>query len=99
MRLDPTLKPRRADDLEIRAVPDGYVVYDPARDRLHFLNGAATFVLESCDGLTPVGELPALFAAAFRLDGDAGGEVAGCLERLVAEGLLVGGPDRGGRPV
>ena len=75
MRLDPTLKPRRADDLEIRAVPDGY------------------------DGLTPVGALPALFAAAFRLDGDAGGEVAGCLERLVAEGLLVGVPDRGGRPV
>jgi len=99
MHLDPTLKPRRADDLEIRAVPDGYVVYDPSRDRLHFLNGAATFVLESCDGATAVGELPALFAAAFRLDGDAGGDVADCLERLVAEGLLVGVPGSGRSPV
>lgn len=99
MHLDPTATPRRADDLEIRAVPDGYVVYDPSRDRLHFLNGAATFVLESCDGATPIGDLPALFAAAFRLDGDAAGEVAGCLERLAAEGLLLGLPGNDRSPV
>ena len=99
MHLDPTLMPRRADDLEIRAVPDGYVVYDPSRDRLHFLNGAATFVLESCDGATPVADLPALFAAAFRLQSDPAAEVAGCLERLVDEGLLVGLPGRDRTPV
>jgi hypothetical protein len=99
MNLDPALMPRRADDLEIRAVPDGYVVYDPSRDRLHFLNGAATFVLESCDGTTPVGDLPALYAAAFRLDDDPSGEVADCLERLAAEGLLTGVPSSARSPV
>ena len=99
MRLDPTLMPRRADHLEIRAVPDGYVVYDPSRDRLHVLNSAATFVLESCDGATPIGDLPALFAAAFRLQDDPAGEVARCLERLAAEGLLAGLSAGGATPV
>ncbi|HET9338231.1 MAG TPA: PqqD family protein [Casimicrobiaceae bacterium] len=99
MRLDPSLTPRRADDLEIRAVPDGYVVYDPSRDRLHFLNGTATFVLECCDGATPVGELPTLFAAAFRLDEDPAAAVAACLERLAAEGLLAGLPADDRSPV
>ncbi len=86
--IDPRLTPRRADALEVRAVPDGFVVYDPARDRLHFLNGTAAFVLESCDGATPVEALRELLAAAFRLDGDPVDEVDGCLRRLMAEGLV-----------
>lgn len=80
--------PRRAPDLEIREVPEGYAVYDPARDRLHFLNGSATFVLECCDGATRVDELPALLAAGFRLGSDPVAEVDACLARLQAEGLV-----------
>ena len=87
--VSPDLKPRRADALEIRAVPDGFVVYDPSHDRLHFLNGTAAFVLESCDGATPVGDLPPLLAAAFRLESDPVDEVDACLRRLLGEGLLV----------
>lgn len=88
MPLMPDSTPRRAADLEIREVPEGFVVYDPARDRLHFLNGSATFVLECCDGATRADELPALLAAAFRLDGDPLDEVDACLARLLAEGLI-----------
>jgi len=86
--IDPMLTPRRADALEVRAVPDGFVVYDPGRDRLHFLNGTAAFVLESCDGATPVQALPALVAAAFRLDGEPVDEVDACVRRLLSEGLV-----------
>jgi hypothetical protein len=85
----PDLKPQRAAGLEVREVPDGFVVYDPATDRLHFLNGTAAFVLESCDGATRVGDLAALVAAAFRLDAEPVDEVQGCVRRLLSEGLLV----------
>lgn len=87
--IDPDLTPRRADGLEIRPVPDGFVVYDPSRDRLHFLNGTAAFVLESCDGATAVADLPALVAAAFQLETDPADEVDGCVRRLLSEGLLL----------
>ena len=90
--IDPARMPRRADALEVRPVPDGFVVYDATRDRLHFLNGTAAFVLESCDGATPVADLPALVAAAFRLGEDPVEEVDGCVRRLLSEGLLVDQP-------
>lgn len=86
--------PSRAPDLEIREVPDGYVVYDPATDRLHFLNGSAAFVLQCCDGATRADELPELLAAAFRLDADPVAEVEACLARLLSEALVTTGPPR-----
>ena len=97
--ISPTLTPRRADALEVREVPDGFVVYDPARDRLHFLNGTAAFVLESCDGATPVKALPGLVAAAFQLDEEPVEEVGTCVQRLLSEGLLVAAPQGAGKPV
>ncbi len=93
MPIAPDSTPRRAHDLEIREVPEGFVVYDPARDRLHFLNGSATFVLECCDGATRVDELPGMLAAGFRLDADPVAEVDACLDRLLGEGLVtIGNP-------
>ena len=97
--ISPTLTPRRADALEVREVPDGFVVYDAVRDRLHFLNGTAAFVLESCDGATPVNALPALVAAAFRLDAEPVDEVGTCVQRLLSEGLLVAAPQAARKPV
>ena len=89
----PDTTPMRAPDLENREVPEGYVVHDPARDRLHFLNGSAAFVLQCCDGATRADELPALLAAAFRLDADPAAEVEACLSRLLSEQLVsVGAP-------
>jgi hypothetical protein len=94
MPIAPDSTPRRARDLEIREVPEGFVVYDPARDRLHFLNGSATFVLECCDGATRVDELPGMLAEGFGLDADPVAEVDACLDRLLGEGLVaIGNPD------
>ena len=42
--------PKMASDLEINEVSDGYIVYQPDRDRVHYLNQTATLVLELCNG-------------------------------------------------
>jgi len=83
------MRPERAPDIEIREVTDGFVAYDPARDRLHFLNLTATMLLESCDGNIRARELPELLAAAYQLAEPPIAEVESCLDRLLTEGLLV----------
>jgi len=87
--MDWEMRAERAPDIEIREVSDGFVAYDPARDRLHYLNPTATMLLESCDGNIPARELPELLAAAFRLDAPPVAEVESCLVKLLKEGLLV----------
>jgi len=79
----------RASGIEIRAAPDGIVVYNPGRDRLHYLNPTAALLLESCDGTLAAAELPALLAAAFDLPAPPTGEVENCLTTLLDQGLLV----------
>lgn len=80
---------RRAPELEINEVTDGFLVYQRDRDRLHFLNGTAALVLESCDGTLAARELPRLVAAAFELDAPPVDDVAACLTALLGEGLLL----------
>jgi hypothetical protein len=89
MSIDWNATPQRAPGIELREVTDGFVAYDPQRDRLHFLNSTATMLLESCDGKVRAGELPQLLAAAFGLEQPPFDEVASCLDRLLAEGLLI----------
>jgi hypothetical protein len=79
----------RAPGMEIREAPDGFVVYDPARDRVHYLNRTAALLLESCDGRVAAVELAALLAAAFKLDASPTGDVEACVAALLDEGLLV----------
>ena len=79
----------RAPGIEIREAPDGIVVYDPGRDRVHYLNPTAALLLESCDGTLTAAELPRLLAAAFDLTAPPTGEVENCLTTLLDQGLLV----------
>jgi hypothetical protein len=90
MTIDWEARPQRAEGIEMREVTDGFVAYDPKRDRLHFLNPTATMLLEVCDGKLRARDLPQLLATAFGLKDPPLEEVAQCLERLAAEGLLVG---------
>ncbi|MGH8799867.1 MAG: PqqD family protein [Casimicrobiaceae bacterium] len=90
--MDWDVRPRQAPGIEIREAPDGLVVYDAGRDRLHYLNPSAALLLENCDGSLRAGELPDLLATAFALDAPPAGEVEQCLDRLFAEGLLVAAP-------
>jgi hypothetical protein len=84
-----SIRLERAPGIEIREAPDGVVVYDARRDRVHYLNRTAALLLESCDGALPAADLPAMLAAAFTLESPPAVEVESCLARLLDEGLLV----------
>ena len=78
----------RTEGVEVNEVDDGYVVYQPERDRVHYLNQTAVLLLELCDGRTRAGDLAALLKSAFALPEPPADEVAACLASLVDEGLL-----------
>jgi PqqD family protein of HPr-rel-A system len=74
--------------LDVNEVQDGYVVYQPVQDRVHYLNQTAAVIFEYCDGLQTEDEIIASVAAAFELPADRQGEIRDCLSNLVAEGLI-----------
>ena len=80
--------PRPAEGIEINQIEDGYVIYDPARDRVHYLNHTAVLVLELCNGQVAARDLPALLQDAYGLPEPPVNEVAECLEKLLEEGLV-----------
>lgn len=83
-----TANPVRRDDLEINPVADGYVVYDPARDRVHYLNQTAALVLEFCDGHETPTSIAESVRAAYQLDTPVDQQVAECIDQLCREGLI-----------
>jgi hypothetical protein len=91
--IDWEMRPRRAAGIELSEVTDGFLVYQPQRDRVHYLNPTAALVLEACDGSVRAGDLPVFLAGAFQLSAPPYDEVAGCLAKLLAEGLLVAAED------
>jgi hypothetical protein len=80
--------PERTDGLDINAVTDGYVVYDRARDRVHYLNNTAALVLEFCTGDNSAAEIVEMFQLAYDLPEAPVAEVQQCLELLLHEGLI-----------
>ena len=87
--MDLELRLQRAPGLEINEGTDGFLVYQPDRDRLHNLNASAMLVLESCDGKRRIADLPALLADAFGLAAPPDHDVADCVANLLREGLLI----------
>jgi hypothetical protein len=86
--IDPSVCLRQVDGIEVNEVSDGYVIYDPVRDRAHYLNHTAVLLLELCTGRVSAGELPGLVQAAYGLPAPPEEEVFGCVGRLIDEGLL-----------
>lgn len=80
--------PSCAAGLEINPVSDGYIVYQPDRDRIHYLNTTAAVVLELCNGRNDAGELATLLRLAFDLAEPPHEAVTECLETLAREGLI-----------
>ena len=79
---------RVSDGIEVNKVADGYIVYQPERDRVHYLNHTAVLLLELCDGKTRAGELAELLKSAYDLPAPPIAEVSECLSSLLDEGLL-----------
>jgi len=87
--MDWSTRPQRAPDVEVREVTDGYVAYDPIRDRLHFLNATAAMLLVMHDGNLSARQLADMIARAFALPDPPTAEIERCISKLLAEGLLV----------
>jgi hypothetical protein len=79
----------QAGNLEINEVPDGYIIYQSARDRVHYLNKTAAVVFEFCHGQFDADTIVQRVAQAFELtDAARNGEIADCLGSLMKEGLV-----------
>jgi Coenzyme PQQ synthesis protein D (PqqD) len=80
-------RPEKSDGLEVDEVDDGFVIYQPERDRVHYLNPTANLILELCDGTLTATQIAALVAQTFGLPAPPGEEVNEALAQLTAEGL------------
>jgi hypothetical protein len=63
--------PKRRSDVETRTVGDEVVVLDATGQRVHRLNGSASYIWDCCDGRNSVSEIVARLAAAFGVTQDA----------------------------
>jgi hypothetical protein len=80
--------PRPVDGIQVNEVSDGYVIYDPHRERIHYLNHTAVILLELCTGQVKARDLPGLLQKAYNLPDPPLAEVTECLETLFREGLV-----------
>jgi PqqD family protein of HPr-rel-A system len=80
-------RPCKSDGLETDEVEDGFVVYQPDRSRVHYLNPTANLILELCDGEMTAAEIADVMAQAFDLAEPPMQEVEEALATLAAEGL------------
>jgi len=78
----------RASGIEVHEVPDGYIVYQGARDNVCYLNKTAAIVFEFCDGKLEADDIVARVAKIFDLGGSAHAEIRACIDSLVKEGLI-----------
>ena len=78
----------RADGLEVNKMPDGYVVYQAERDKVHYLNPSAAMIFELCGETTTIDAITSYLQEAFTLSTPPAGDVLACLEELVAEGII-----------
>jgi hypothetical protein len=84
----PTDRFEKGDSHEISAAPDGYVVHQVGKDRVHFLNEVAAAVFELCDGKNDVATIEDFVASAFAKISPPADAVRSCLSILLAEELV-----------
>jgi hypothetical protein len=74
--------------LEITHVPDGVMIFQESRDRVHYLNPTAAIVFELCGLGKSRAEIEAFISDGFALTAAPADDIGKCLESLVAEDLL-----------
>jgi hypothetical protein len=83
-----TSGPRSRSNLDVNEVPDGLVIYDGERDRVHYLNATAGLIFCLCTGENAVDAIARQVADAFSLDHLPSQETDSCLADLRREGLI-----------
>jgi hypothetical protein len=84
----PSARPSVVEGLAVEEVRDGLTVFDPATDRVHYLNATAAIVFTLCDGTHTASEIASVVAQSFELDEPPGEEIEDCLSMLRSERLL-----------
>jgi hypothetical protein len=80
---------KQAEGLDVNEVADGYVVYQPSADKVHYLNHTAAVILELCDGVTTLEEIGEVLRESYALPAVPKDEIDECVAQLKAQGLLV----------
>lgn len=75
-------------DLEITPVPDGAMIYQKDRERVHYLNPTALIVFELCGMGKTVDEIIEFVGNSFGLPTQPVVEITSCVASLHAEGLV-----------
>ena len=73
---------------EFNPVPDGYVIYQADRDRVHFLNPSAVIVYELCDGRHSVEQIGRFMQRSYALPAPPWHEIESCLASLLDEEII-----------
>lgn len=81
---------------EISQVPDGCVIYQSSRERVHFLNPTAVVVYELVAAGKPVAEIVTFLRDAFDLGEPPEEAVRACIESMSREQLIVPCPSPSG---
>jgi hypothetical protein len=84
----PSARPSVVEGLAVEEVRDGLTVFDPATDRVHYLNATAAIVFSLCDGTHTASEIASVVAQSFELHEPPGEEIEDCLSMLRSERLL-----------
>ena len=81
--------PKRIEDLDIGSADEGYIVYRPELDRVHYLNATAVLILEFCTGENSQEQIVELVKQAYGLSDSPLEEVTQTLRQFEDQGLIV----------
>jgi len=73
---------------EVSHMPDGFVVYQVAKEKVHYLNPSAAMIYELCGTKLTVAGIAIYLQKAFALPEPPLSEVTDCIGALVTEGLI-----------
>jgi hypothetical protein len=88
MAIEPTDVFVQVDGHEFNQVPDGYVIYQSGRDRVHFLNPTAVIVYELCNGKNTVDQIGRFIQQSYSLPAPPLAELRSCLQNLIDEEIV-----------
>ena len=80
--------PRHIEDLDINPADDGFIIYQPEEDRVHFLNPTAVFILELCNGRNSMADIIEVVQHAYGLADAPVNVVSEAVTKMKSEGLL-----------
>ena len=80
--------PKRLDRLEINPAEDGFIIYQPEKDRVHYLNHTAVVIFELCDGRNSPAAIAGTLQKAYGLSKRPQKEVNEILAQMKDAGLV-----------